>query len=159
LSKPNSYYAVTYQPATAANLTAGSAAWVNGRCILGNGSDNTAFCNKSVSFQKVGSLNGNGSISAIGLTNYADLVSSDFIVVLKGVSYSGGDYIWGASNDRSNSKNRSGSVSGSFSPSLTYTATTGTISVTGLQDSASSTVSQTDISGSAYASVDIYYIK
>lgn len=33
------------QPITADNLTAGTAAWVNGECIIGNGVDNRAFYN------------------------------------------------------------------------------------------------------------------
>lgn len=33
------------QPITADNLTAGTAAWVNGECIIGNGADNQAFYN------------------------------------------------------------------------------------------------------------------
>lgn len=38
----NTGYAVCYQPVTAENLTAGSAAWVNGQLIKGNGGDNAS---------------------------------------------------------------------------------------------------------------------
>ena len=38
----NTGFPIYYQPVTAENLTAGTAAWVNGRLIMGNGGDNAS---------------------------------------------------------------------------------------------------------------------
>ena len=46
----NTGYPVYYQPATAANLTAGSAAFIDGQLILGTGADNDTYLDKGIEY-------------------------------------------------------------------------------------------------------------
>jgi hypothetical protein len=106
-------YAVTYQPASAANLTAGSAAWVNGQCILGTGSDNTAY----LSIIKVGAINsGNIDVSKY-YTDYKNLTLSNFFIQNASSGSSASFY--------EGSGKRGVGTSSSASLSLTYNPSTG----------------------------------
>jgi hypothetical protein len=58
-------------------LTAGSAAWVNGQCILGTGSDNTAYAGNN-KIKRITVTTGTGNVKAALPTKYDKLTSDNF---------------------------------------------------------------------------------
>ena len=84
-------YKVFYQPATAANLTAGTAAWGPNGLIKGNGSDNTAF-NTLGSTKKIlsigsGDTSGARTFNVTNIPNYKSFTTDDFMLNCTGTGY------------------------------------------------------------------------
>lgn len=80
-----------YQPANANNLSAGTAAWVDGTLIKGNGSDNAAYYEQGISNApaKVYKLSGT---SATSVPNYQNLTVENFYYIVTSADYTASFY-------------------------------------------------------------------
>lgn len=88
----NTGYPVFYQHITADNLTAGTAAWVDGTLVKGNGADNTVFYEQGYRIGYADGMANAGNASINYIRHYHDSTSSCYVPpIIRGYDQYRGD--------------------------------------------------------------------